>query len=164
MFEEMDINDMLRKGKKPKKGDDDSGEPRKQPNRFNNGGNQPPFSEEELAKTLEEKFGMHAEVVRGGIIMQGSGGGKDARLKHEGVLESLIYVAQAAKIPPSCKDANGAELQAGDILKVPGGETKTVLKVGWKFVVLSRTEDQTASDGAWFENQINELNFIKKVN
>lgn len=162
----MDINDMLKKGKKPKKDDDDNDEGKKipPPNRFNNGGgNMPPFSEEELARTLEEKFGMHAEVVRGGIIMGGSGGGKDARLKHEGLMESLIYLAQAMKIPPSCKDSNGTELMPGDVLKVPGGETKAVLKVGWKFAILSRTEDHKANDGAWFENQMNELNFIKKL-
>jgi len=154
MFE--DIENILKNGAKKPEGDD------KNPSNRPRSTNRP--SEEDIARILQEKFGRPTRAVPGGVIMDASDDvHKPIYDKLESMIKSMAYIAEKAGIPPICLDANKTELQVGDVLKCPGGEFKTVLKVGWGFVVLSHTDDQTKEDGAWFEDEINLLNFIKKV-
>lgn len=123
--------------------------------------------EREIADFIEKRFGGKAEVVRGGIMFSPQPGSeedvhKPIYDKLEGMMKSLVFMAEKMKIAPTCKDATGAELKNGDVLKCPGGELKTVLKVGWKFAILSHTNNQTKADGPWFEDEINNLNLILK--
>lgn len=165
MFE--DVDDILKgKRKQQPSNDDEAKRANFNSNRGfdNNGGiNQPP-SADEIRDVLQKRFG-------GDVIVEGIGIGnmigiplgdpKKGKLRSDGLIQTLVYIAEKMKLPPSCLDVAGKELAVGDVLKVPGGATKTVLKVGWKFVKLSKTEDQTKDDGVWFENEINDGNFIK---
>lgn len=158
MFE--DIENTLKNGRLPKKDDDDEGtKDNNRPRRRNRP------TEDEIAKVLQDKFGRKAIGVPGGIIMDSSEEDvhKPIYDKIENLMKSMAYIAEKAGVPPTCLDANKVELAEGDVLKCPGDEIKTVLKVGWKFAILSRTDDQTKVDGPWFEDEINNLNFIKKI-
>ncbi len=163
MFE--DIDDNMKKGKGSAGGKDDVPAGRRK--RF--GGNFEDELGEEMAKFLEHRFGGHAKRVPGGIAYMPAGrhGSDDPHQeiydKLKGTMKTLAYMAEQMKIPPTCLDANKIELAVGDVLKCPGGDFKTVLKLGWKFAILSHTDDQTKEDGAWFEEEINLLNFIKKT-
>lgn len=164
MFE--DVDDIL-KGKRRKQpsNDEEAKRPNFNSNRgfdSNNLGNVP--TPEEIQEALTQRFGGEVEVIPvggGNLIGMPVGSMKKDKLRSEGLMETLVYIAQELKLPPSCKDIAGNELKVGDTLKVPGGQTKTVLKLGWKFVNLSKTDDQTKDDGVWFENEINNGNFIK---
>lgn len=119
---------------------------------------------EMLAKSLAKELG--GEIIAGGkgvSVKLGSLMGNDKQLnkKFQGVADSLMYLGQSLKAKPSCTDAVGNELSVGDVLKVPGGEKKTVIEIGYKFAILSRTDNQTKTDGAWFETEIKNGNFVK---
>lgn len=182
MFE--DISDGLKKGKKKfgksardedddeeSTGDSKSGRRTSFDGGMMQRGNDEP-SEGEIKRILEERFGGKVRAIRVpgergiGFEMETEVERLNPRAvkgKMEGALKSMMYIAEQAKIPPTCVDAVGAEIKEGDIIKVPGGEQKTVLKVGWKFCILSRTDDQKKSDGPWYEDEMNEGNFIRKV-
>jgi hypothetical protein len=160
MFE--DIEDTLRNGKRRPSGSENDGEANNNRNRRDNSGRRP--SEEDIARVIRENFGGNVHAVPGGIVMERGGDAhKEIFDKLEGMVKSLSYMAEQLGVKPNCLDATNTELSAGDVLKCPGGELKTVLKVGWKFAILSHTDDQTKVDGPWFEDEINLLNFIKKV-
>lgn len=117
-------------------------------------------SEESLAKFLGDKLGGHVSIVKGSGLSDEIH--KPIFDKINALLDSLVYIAKELKIKPTCNDANGDELAKNDVLKCPSNKTKTVLEVGWKYVVLSHTDDETESDGPWFESEMSKMNFIKK--
>lgn len=148
MFE--DIENILKNGEdKEKKNKRGSSNPRR--------------IEDDIKKYLQDKYGIKAIQVPGGLMVDGSDAHKEFFDKIDGIMKTVSYIAEQLNIPPICLEATGKELTQGDQLKCPGGELKTVLKVGWKFVLLSNTDDQTKIDGVWFEGEIDKLNFIKKT-
>lgn len=160
MFE--NIDDSMRTGRRPEPEDEHGDEPiNRRPRNFSSKGDM----EKQIKNFLEQKFGGKAISVPGGIAMLG---GDDREVhkpiydKLNGIMKSMTYMAEQMGVKPSCKEATGKELKEGDVLKCPGGEKKTVLKVGYKFVVLSDTDDQKKVDGEWFEDEMNNLNFIKQ--
>lgn len=119
-------------------------------------------SPEELADLLAREFGGTAEVIAGGrgVSLTRPHAGKFADEKIKGLVETIMYFGKQLNVIPSCQDAVGKEIKVGNVLKVPGGASKMVLEVGFKFCILSRTDDHAKNDGAWFETEIKKGNFI----
>ncbi len=84
---------------------------------------------------------------------------KQLKIMVDGFAKSLYLLGEALKVKPICMDAKRKLLKEGDMLNCPGGEQKKVLKVGYGFCNLSRTDDHDRDDGVWFQEQINNLNF-----
>lgn len=172
------LEDFLSKNKKPLK--DDGKENRKSVKKglFGNSGSWSGRGQEvdqnlmeQLAKIIsnEVKGAGDVEVLPSGLGIQitstssinSRSKGKDL-LDLIGITESLTYIASAAGVKVKCCDVAGTELEVGDILKMPGGEEKKVMAVGYMFCGLSRTDDLNKADGIWFEAELKLNNFIKK--
>lgn len=77
----------------------------------------------------------------------------------ENLARSLETIAKAVKIEPSC-NLNGKQLKVGDVLQCGNSkQIKTVISLGYGFCTLSHTDNQTKSDGIWFEDEMIKKNF-----
>jgi hypothetical protein len=185
MFEnDDDITDFLKKNKKqlPDSGDDEAPKGRRQKRGMfgglANGSDLPPGVLEDIAKMIskEIKGKGNVEILPSGggiaikmedVTYRSPGGGTStgtgvSKTKFDGLVKGISYIGKMLSIAPSCKDVAGNQLATGDMLKLPKGKEKKVLEVGYGYAELSRTDDITKSDGIWFENELHEMNFIKK--
>lgn len=128
-------------------------------------------SEESITKLLEGRFGKgNVGVKKIGTRELFATRKKKPDMSmskndRQGLLESIAYIADKAKIPNSCVDAIDRQIKVGDILATDDGAKKKVIQVGWKFAELSKVEDHTKTDGVWFEHEIATMGFTieKKV-
>lgn len=125
-------------------------------------------SKSEMIKRLKDAFGEESVSAEGDALVVRAKDSKHEKLAFEDVGEAIhqalalndikwekviSYMAESIELKPLCVDAKGVEVKRNDFL-VAGGKRKRVLRVGYKYAILSTFEDVNAEDGVWFEDMI----------
>lgn len=125
-------------------------------------------SKQDMLERLKDVFGEDAVSIKGDavIVKKRHEEDSDSEAIHQALAlndikwEKVVrYIAESIEVKPLCLDADGKEIKLNDFL-VAEGKRKRVLRVGYKYVVLSRFDDVNEPDGVWFEDVVKEVKAV----